>query len=442
LRNIELYDDNFNQWVQQDPAENFAGHNLLTFSVDLSNDVWNNPASRATRITTGVLDPYGGTGAATYKRIASDGDLIYRIHSGTIGRPYTYSVWIRRRLGSGAIRLTVGDNVSGPDLNITSEWTRYFRTFVPTSTSVRAYVIISTQNDEIDVFGGQLEENVTAPGPFVQTLNAISPLPTSLGDYRIHTYTTVGTSSFVPAVTGNVEVLVVAGGGASGGRHAGGGGGGGVVYNGSFPVRVDQTYTVTVGAGGSPGGYGSRGGNGSNSQFGSLIAIGGGGGGGYADGAATVHGGNGGSGGGGASAVGLTGGTGLGGGGTVGQGNRGGNGLWGGDWAGGGGGGAGGAGADPLSAALGGNGGSGVPYEISGTVVYYGGGGGGGGGGGPGTTNGGRGGIGGGGTGSSQYNPIIGTAGTANTGGGAGGSRDAPGAAGGSGIVIVRYRYK
>jgi hypothetical protein len=61
----------------------------LTFSADLSNAVWNVAQNRATRTATGVLDPYGGTGAATYKRVASDGDLIYRIHSGTIGRPYT-----------------------------------------------------------------------------------------------------------------------------------------------------------------------------------------------------------------------------------------------------------------------------------------------------------------------------------------------------------------
>lgn len=75
---------------------------------------------------------------------------------------------------------------------------------------------------------------------------------------RIHTFTTVGTSSFVVTRGGPVEVLVVAGGGGGGGNsaqsHAGGGGGAGeLIYKSSF--EVSGTVSVTVGAEGTTGGY-------------------------------------------------------------------------------------------------------------------------------------------------------------------------------------------
>ena len=92
----------------------------------------------------------------------------------------------------------------------------------------------------------------------------------------IHMFTTVGTHTFTPAFTGNIEVLVVAGGGGGGSHHGGGGGGGGVIHNRAFPISSGTGYTVTIGGGGSAGTYPSRGTNGDNSVFSSLTAIGGG----------------------------------------------------------------------------------------------------------------------------------------------------------------------
>jgi hypothetical protein len=265
-----------------------------------------------------------------------------------------------------------------------------------------------------------------------------------IGGYRIHTFTTVGTSTFTPATSGLVEVLVVAGGGSGGVRHSGGGGAGGLIYNPSFPVS--GAVTVTVGDGGAArlGTAGSGPGNsGSNSVFGSLTAIGGG----YGNAGA---GGSGGSGGGtwNNNPVGA---------GTAGQGNNGAFGSLGpfsneNTYGGGGGGGAGAPGTPSTSVApvTAGSGGNGLQYSISGTPVYYAGGGGGS------TTTtsgsnavGGNGGLGGGGAGSGLVNGILvvdGIAGTNGTGGGggAGGWSNPAGAnyssgKGGSGIVIVRY---
>ena len=100
----------------------------------------------------------------------------------------------------------------------------------------------------------------------------------------------------------------------------------------------------------------------------------------------------------------------------------------------------------------GGAGGAGATTEISGSSTAYAGGGGGGGHGtqpSPGGACGGAGGTGGGGAGSGKDNPTGAIAGTANTGGGGGGGSQVnpPGGSrisgsGGSGIVIIRYRFK
>jgi hypothetical protein len=167
-----------------------------------------------------------------------------------------------------------------------------------------------------------------------------------------------------PADINEVEVLVVGGGGAASGADyatgGGGGGGGGIVYNSNYVVSPGTGYTVTVGAGGTPSA------NGGNSVFAALTAFGGGRGAGYP----STPAGSGGSGGGGSWAQNAAG-TG-----TSGQGYAGGA-ATDGHRTGGGGGGAGLPGIAG-TAQQAGNGGDGLPFNITGTVIYYGGGGGGG----------------------------------------------------------------
>ena len=74
----------------------------------------------------------------------------------------------------------------------------------------------------------------------------------------------------------NAEVLVVAGGGGGKGNGGGGGGGGGVVYRSSYPISHSETFTISIGSGGT---YNLANNNGGNSEFGHLLAYGGGGGG-------------------------------------------------------------------------------------------------------------------------------------------------------------------
>jgi len=271
---------------------------------------------------------------------------------------------------------------------------------------------------------------------------------TTCGDYKIHTFTSPGTfcvsCAGIPS-NANADYLVVAGGGGGSNDNSSGGGGAGGYRESSgassgcytrsplgacvsaLPVTA-QGYPITVGGGGS-GGPGTPT-NGSNSVFSTITSAGGG-----------TRQANGGSGGGGNGP-----------GGSAGsgntppvsppQGNNGGNGNTSNPgWTGGGGGGATAVGTTGPGPNIAGVGGAGGTSCITASPVTRAGGGGGG--------NywcgpGGAGGSGGGGTGGRRQPGLNATAGTTNTGGGGGGGGGAPstGASGGSGIVIIRYKYQ
>jgi len=286
------------------------------------------------------------------------------------------------------------------------------------------------------------------------TLNVFGRLPpivatggtiTFSGAFKIHTFTTVGTTNFVVSKvlpTGfSVQLLVVAGGGAGSGDRAAGGGAGGLIF--TTTNLVLGTYPVVVGDGGTVGIGNVHGTNGLNSSFNGQVAIGGGSGGSHFDGAYIGN--TGGSGGGG-TAPNPSIPTAAGGSGTVGQGFGGGTGYFNTGTqivSAGGGGGAGGLGSNATTGG-GGNGGPGLLITIGGNSAYYAGGGGG-----AASQNyppvfGGLGGIGGGGT-ADQSATINATPGTPNTGGGGAGAGNytwgSNASNGGSGIVIIAYNY-
>jgi len=314
--------------------------------------------------------------------------------------------------------------------------------------------------------------NVRGKNPFITaTGGTITTVDTN---FKLHTFTGPGTFTVtndgLSSGSNTVSYMIIAGGGSGGMRGGGGGAGGyreskaasdtyttsplnatsGPGYN--LPVAI-QGYPVTVGGGGaavgpSPNAPGNKG---NNSVFSTITSTGGGFGGGYGL-PPTRAGGPGGSGGGSPSndngspstpsvtlnfygtgntppvspAQGTDGGSGTnawyysggGGGGAIGAGGNGGGGP-----------------GQPSS--VGGNGGAGASTSISGSSVQRAGGGGA-----NGIETAGSGGAGGGGAG--NKGPGSGTAGTANTGGGGGGTQHTPSTSGqgGSGVVMIRYKFQ
>jgi len=343
---------------------------------------------------------------------------------------------------------------------------------------------INVQNAEDTETGGAF---ITATGGTI----------TTCGDFKIHTFTGPGTFcvSAGAGPTAVADYLVIAGGGGGGTRWGAGGGAGGyreshcattsgsytaspLASSTSLPISV-QGYPITVGAGGTiicrPSGDNPQTEiqpDGGVSTFSTITSAGGGAGSpqnyGYSvpatptsDVAAALAGGSGGGGQGrhGPASCGAGAGSYIGGIGNTPpvsppQGNPGGTAPGAtvpgkpDSFRSGGGGGAGGAGVGgyPLS----GNGGNGIASSITGSPVTRAGGGGGAWGSGPGASGcGGAAGPGGGGAGGGIPSPTRGgSAGTVNTGGGGGGGAylgsgsNEPGYAGGSGIVIIRYKFQ
>ena len=269
---------------------------------------------------------------------------------------------------------------------------------------------------------------------------------TTSGDYKIHTFNADANFVVTTAPTpgnNNVSYIAVGGGGGAGCNIGGGGGAGGFregtlstdpyapakspLASTPLSVSASTTYPISVGAGGAGGSPGA-GASGANSIFSTITSAGGGGGGVFPGTSGTNGGSGGGAGRGGSAGSGNTPPV------SPPQGNGGGpspSGVGFPQLGGGGGGGATASGSGGSSSA-GGNGGAGATTSISATPTAYAGGGG------AGTYTGSSGGTGGTGGGASGGPAGPTRNGTANTGGGASGNSGT----GGSGVVIIRYKYQ
>ena len=332
--------------------------------------------------------------------------------------------------------------------------------------TVQFIYVDATEGWRIVFTGSQTDEGLTEGYLTASGGNAIL----TCGNFKTHVFTSSGTftvSALACAPANDVvQYMVVAGGGGAGRSGGGGGAGGWRSYNAcspaspangpaTLPVSV-QGYPVTIGAGG-PGGDSDSttqpGTTGSPSTFSTITSAGGGGGGNYNTSGGARPGGSGGGGGAGSA----TGGTGNDPPVTPAQGTNGGNSTRGSPNLGqrgfGGGGGevdAGTAGSYPNTGGQGGDGtfvptgwfgptapSYGTPGPVAGRFF------GGGGAGAACTSINVDGGVGGGGRGSSgPPAPLAATAGTANTGGGGGAQNNENGLSGGSGVVLIRYRYQ
>ena len=403
---------------------------------------------------------------------------------------------------SGAVTATLPAGSAG-DIVSFADYTRTFQTNNLTITpngsekigGVAANLIASTEGQSItliyvDGTEGWINtaESTGQSGLNPAFITATGGTITCCGDYKIHTFTGPGT--FTVTCAGNplgssaVDYLAVAGGGGGGGYGGSGGGAGGFRLANStcmpapltsplanptgVPVTA-QGYPISVGGGGAagqdnPGGPSCNGASGSNSVFSTITSAGGGGG--RSFNSVGVAGGSG-SGGRGGSSPGCL--VNAGGAGNTppvspSQGNTGGSGYDGQvvNTNGGGGGGAGAVGTNaPPAGATGGAGGAGsyvlgtgfagcngTPGPV-GSTRYFAGGGAGGACASPAFTLGGAGGGGNGGGTIGGPTGGLGTAGGTNTGGGGGGNGNCapygagtPAGAGGSGIVIIRYKFQ
>lgn len=442
----------------------------IDFTDDINTDSELTYAKVSGSLPTGAVLPTSGNSSftGTIPNVSSDTLFSFQISAtDTSGKSNTQNYqWTVKnavpQATGGTVTLTTfteSDSVSyDVDANFTYPTGSTFSAYSVASGALPAGLSLNTSTGVISGTGGNISSDTTYTFTIRATdtnsntgdqayswTSLYAPPPvatggtvTTGGGYKTHTFTSSGT--FTVTTAGTLEALMVSGGGGGKGDMGAGGGGGGAVYKSNLAV-VAQGYSIVVGGGGSggPGGNADPASDGGNtSGFGITVAGGNG---------VNNQGRQGGTSGGASSAQGwsthgaYSGGTantvhaGSGGGGAGGAGNNGAN-------------------ANSPRA----DGGVGHQNAINGSNLYWGGGGGGGthgsGHGGPA----GNGGLGGGGAGTCNTTSLSGSgggsalntggaggsstggAGGANTGGGGGGgSHGYSGAAGGSGIVIVRH---
>jgi hypothetical protein len=108
-------------------------------------------------VTGGVADPAGGNGAFTWTATATNGEL-YQSKTVTAGQSFVSAVWIRRRTGTGGVRIscdgTAFTYVTG---QVSSTWSRV--PLVQTVAGTTAYfdIKMDTAGDAFDLFLPTLE---------------------------------------------------------------------------------------------------------------------------------------------------------------------------------------------------------------------------------------------------------------------------------------------
>ena len=414
-----------------------------TVTLGDSGDTFTIPAG-VSITNSGTASGFGATGAASWNTTVKTGDF-----TAVAGEGYFVNTT------SGAVNVTLPAGTAGAVVAI-KDYAGTFDTNAVTLTrngsdkigGVSANGSLQTEGIAvtlvfIDSTQGWLvtDSGLQSEAPTPSFITATGGTITTDGNFKVHSFTGPGTFTVCsvgnPAGSDTIQTLVVAGGGGGGDDYGGGGGAGGYIDKTPSPTPVTaQGYPITVGGGGAGACSGVRGANGTNSTGFSLTAVGGGGGGG-GSGAPNNAGNPGGSGGGGrgnrtptANAGSGTQPSQSGDSGTFGFGNNGGCGASPSNFSGSGGG-AGGAGSPAASAAAGA---VGKTSDITGSSVSYAGGGGG--------SEGAASPCGTGGAGSPGSGG--GSNGTTNRGGGGGGDKDTPGDGGngGSGIVIIRYKFQ
>ena len=147
--------------------------NPLLQSCDHSNAAWTK--TRMT-VTTGIADPAGGTSACTLTSTSGSGGNSWSIQNIGIGSSLvrTSSIWIRRRTGTGLIRLWAPDNATFSNLTVTSSWQKFQIANGAASTARTLEVDVLTENDAIDVWGAQIEDGAFASSTIVTGAAAVT----------------------------------------------------------------------------------------------------------------------------------------------------------------------------------------------------------------------------------------------------------------------------
>lgn len=133
----------------------YAPNNLLRYSNTFSNAAWTK-TSLSVSNANAVDDPFGGTNATTITATGTNGEIYQSFASAFVGATALPSIWVRRRTGSGLIRMYAATGTPST-VTVTGSWTQiYVNTTNVASGTVYFGLRIATSGDAIDIYAGVL----------------------------------------------------------------------------------------------------------------------------------------------------------------------------------------------------------------------------------------------------------------------------------------------
>jgi hypothetical protein len=151
-------------------SNSFVQTNLLTYSEAFDNAAWTKTTITATANT--IIAPNGYQTADTLAATGANSTALQTFTAAAV--PYTYSVYLYRKTGTGDIDITV-DGTTWVTKAITAGWTRVDTTLTPAAGSKTAGIRIVTSGDEVYAWGAQLVQGSVA-GDYRRTDAAALPV--------------------------------------------------------------------------------------------------------------------------------------------------------------------------------------------------------------------------------------------------------------------------
>lgn len=151
----------------------YKPNNLAVQSNTPSNAAWTKTNGSIT--ATGVSDPFGGNNASTFTASAGAA-LVYQVLGAQAGVRYMSTIWVKRRTGSGAVRLYAADGSTFNVIAVDNTWQQFYIVGTTAGSANAPLVYLVTNGDAVDIYGGMMSAVTyeTTPRPADQTITTAS----------------------------------------------------------------------------------------------------------------------------------------------------------------------------------------------------------------------------------------------------------------------------
>jgi len=141
------------------------GINNAVYSEDFTNANWGK--TNITVTSNSAVAPDGNSTADTITADADGGQFQFA-YTGSSGSAYVNSFYIKRKTGTGDIKIRGVDNIS-TTITITDEWTRVYVTNTSSASTIRIGLKLSNAGDEVYLWGAQSELG-SLPSSYIRNL--------------------------------------------------------------------------------------------------------------------------------------------------------------------------------------------------------------------------------------------------------------------------------